>query len=92
MKAGRRRKGTLTEADLISLMENHGIGTDATHAEHIEKIKTRDYTAVVNRQFHPCPLGIGLVEGYETIGTQGDRFQVVDLLCYKLALKFKTKE
>lgn len=31
----------LTEADLISLMDKHGIGTDATHAEHINTIKTR---------------------------------------------------
>ena len=58
----------LTEADLISLMENHGIGTDATHADHIEKIKTREYSTVVDQKFHPCSLGIGLVEGYESIG------------------------
>lgn len=31
----------LTEADLITLMEKHGIGTDATHAEHINTIKER---------------------------------------------------
>ena len=31
----------LTEADLIALMEKHGIGTDATHAEHIETIKSK---------------------------------------------------
>lgn len=31
----------LTEADLIALMDKHGIGTDATHAEHIETIKKR---------------------------------------------------
>lgn len=31
----------LTEADLIALMEKHGIGTDATHAEHINTIKER---------------------------------------------------
>ena len=58
----------LTESDLIGLMEKHGIGTDATHAEHIEKIKNREYSALVNRTFHPSSLGIGLVEGYELIG------------------------
>lgn len=31
----------LTEADLIALMDKNGIGTDATHAEHINTIKTR---------------------------------------------------
>ncbi|KAG9248104.1 DNA topoisomeras-like protein III [Calycina marina] len=33
----------LTEADLISLMDANGIGTDATMAEHIAKIKEREY-------------------------------------------------
>lgn len=31
----------LTEADLIALMDKNGIGTDATHAEHINTIKER---------------------------------------------------
>lgn len=31
----------LTEAELIALMDKHGIGTDATHAEHINTIKER---------------------------------------------------
>lgn len=35
--------GYLTEPDLIALMDANGIGTDATMAEHIEKIQTRDY-------------------------------------------------
>ncbi|TPX12062.1 uncharacterized protein E0L32_007177 [Thyridium curvatum] len=35
--------GYLTEADLIALMDANGIGTDATMAEHIQKIQTRDY-------------------------------------------------
>lgn len=30
----------LSEADLIALMEKHGIGTDATHADHIDTIKS----------------------------------------------------
>lgn len=31
----------LTEADLIALMDKNDIGTDATHAEHINTIKQR---------------------------------------------------
>jgi DNA topoisomerase-3 len=33
----------LTEPELISLMDANGIGTDATMAEHIAKIKEREY-------------------------------------------------
>jgi DNA topoisomerase-3 len=59
----------LTEADLISLMEKHGIGTDATHAEHIETIKQRMYVGVQgDGKFVPGQLGMGLVEGYDAMG------------------------
>lgn len=59
----------LTEADLIALMEKHGIGTDATHAEHIEKIKQRNYVGVQpDGKFIPGELGMGLVEGYDAMG------------------------
>ena len=40
------------------------IGTDATHAEHIETIKTRNYVGVQpDGGFVPGELGMGLVEG-----------------------------
>lgn len=40
------------------------IGTDATHSEHIETIKTRRYVGVQSDgSFVPGELGIGLVEG-----------------------------
>ncbi|XP_067912202.1 DNA topoisomerase 3-alpha isoform X1 [Heterodontus francisci] len=59
----------LTEADLISLMEKHGIGTDATHAEHIETIKSRMYVGLTpDQRFLPGELGMGLVEGYDSMG------------------------
>ncbi|XP_043349559.1 DNA topoisomerase 3-alpha isoform X2 [Dermochelys coriacea] len=59
----------LTEADLISLMEKHGIGTDATHAEHIETIKSRMYVGLTpDQRFLPGHLGMGLVEGYDSMG------------------------
>ncbi|KAF2275455.1 DNA topoisomerase III [Westerdykella ornata] len=35
--------GYLTEPELIGLMDANGIGTDATMAEHIAKIKEREY-------------------------------------------------
>ena len=35
--------GYLTEPELIGLMDVNGIGTDATMAEHINKIKDREY-------------------------------------------------
>ncbi|KAJ8679286.1 hypothetical protein QAD02_015073 [Eretmocerus hayati] len=61
----------LTEADLIALMDKHGIGTDATHAEHIETIKSRAYVGIVEQKYLvPGKLGIGLVMGYDRMGFQ----------------------
>ncbi|KAI1659547.1 prokaryotic type I DNA topoisomerase [Daldinia decipiens] len=39
----------LTEADLIALMDANGIGTDATMAEHIQKIQDREYVCAISR-------------------------------------------
>ena len=39
--------GYLTEPELIALMDANGIGTDATMADHIEKIQTREYVTSV---------------------------------------------
>uniref|UniRef100_A0A1I7SXI1 DNA topoisomerase n=1 Tax=Caenorhabditis tropicalis TaxID=1561998 RepID=A0A1I7SXI1_9PELO len=59
----------LTEADLIALMDKFGIGTDATHAEHIEKIKTREYIGVKqDGKLIPSFLGLALVDGYDDMG------------------------
>ncbi|XP_044758813.1 DNA topoisomerase 3-alpha [Coccinella septempunctata] len=61
----------LTEAELIALMDKHGIGTDATHAEHIDKIQRREYVGLhENTYFVPGTLGMGLVEGYNNIGLE----------------------
>ncbi|XP_030377119.1 DNA topoisomerase 3-alpha [Scaptodrosophila lebanonensis] len=58
----------LTEADLIALMEKHGIGTDATHAEHINTIKERGYIGVVDKgAIVPGVIGMGLYEGYDAM-------------------------
>ena len=74
--------GYLTEPELISLMDANGIGTDATMAEHISKIKEREYVHTQPRagagrdrgagnavqQFIPTTLGVSLIEGYDNIG------------------------
>ncbi|KAG6812706.1 hypothetical protein H0H92_001209 [Tricholoma furcatifolium] len=62
----------LTEADLVTLMDKNGIGTDATIAQHIETIINREYVIPrmegSTKYLVPSTLGIGLVEGYNQIG------------------------
>ena len=59
----------MTEPDLITLMDKHGIGTDATIHEHIRTIQERNY-AVMTRSRHlkPTVVGLSLVEAYEQVG------------------------
>ncbi|SCU89392.1 LAME_0E03268g1_1 [Lachancea meyersii CBS 8951] len=64
----------MTESELILLMDANGIGTDATIAEHIEKIQQRDYIKKkkMNKQTYliPTTLGVSLVHGFEAIGLE----------------------
>ncbi|KAL9936553.1 hypothetical protein V8E36_004621 [Tilletia maclaganii] len=66
------RPKMLTEADLVSLMDRHGIGTDATIAEHIAKVIEREYVCKrkqgTTEYLYPSTLGMGLVHGYNQIG------------------------
>ncbi|KAJ5724150.1 DNA topoisomerase 3 [Penicillium malachiteum] len=65
----------LTEPELIGLMDANGIGTDATMAEHIAKVKDREYVVPNKRgtgrnaveELIPTRLGIALVEGYDNV-------------------------
>ena len=58
----------LSEPDLISLMDANGIGTDATMAEHIVKIKEREYIVT-----QPRAVGVGQTNGTGTRGGPGGR-------------------
>lgn len=61
----------MTERELISLMDINGIGTDATIAEHIDRIVDRNY---VSRRkmgskevFIPTSLGVALIQALDAI-------------------------
>ncbi|KAF7315785.1 DNA topoisomerase [Mycena indigotica] len=64
----------LTEADLVTLMDKNGIGTDATIAQHIDTIINREYVIEKaeggTKYLLPSTLGIGLVEGYNDLGLE----------------------
>lgn len=75
MKSGKTSPPNhMTESELILLMDANGIGTDATIAEHIEKIQQRKYIKAEKSGkqvvLKPTVLGISLVHGFETIGLE----------------------
>ena len=61
----------LSEAELIGLMERHGIGTDASIPTHIHNVEKRGYARVEKtggaRRVAPTELGVTLVQGYRSI-------------------------
>ncbi|MGQ4892066.1 MAG: DNA topoisomerase [Candidatus Njordarchaeia archaeon] len=52
----------ISESELVRLMDKLGIGTDATFAEHINKILKRKYVERRGGRLVPTPLGLALYE------------------------------
>jgi len=62
----------LSEAELISLMEKHGIGTAGRMAFHIDNVCRGNYathhlTQSGSRQLKPTTLGVVLIHGYQKV-------------------------
>ncbi len=57
----------LTESELLKLMEQNGIGTDATRASFPKLIADRKYVVKEKRAFKPTSLGMKLIEVLESI-------------------------
>ena len=87
---------SISEVELISLMDRNGIGTDATIAQHITTILDRDYAKKdANQRFTPTKLGIALVEGYNSMGYQlnkPDLRREMEAECSAVAAGRKSKE
>ncbi|KAK3289391.1 DNA topoisomerase 3-alpha, partial [Cymbomonas tetramitiformis] len=59
----------LGEAELLSMMDQNGIGTDATMAQHIETMTKRNYaTKTEANLFKPTKLGEALLSAYVEMG------------------------
>ena len=57
----------LTEARLLKLMEENGIGTDATRATYPKLIIDRGYAVKERKVFKPTELGMKLIELLEDV-------------------------
>lgn len=61
----------MTEPELIALMDANGIGTDATIAEHIDKIILRNYIVREKKGrlelLIPTTLGVSLIQGFDAV-------------------------
>ena len=58
----------LTESDLLTLMEDHGIGTDASMATHVSNVVKRNYVTLQGaRELVPTHLGKALIHSLQLI-------------------------
>ncbi|MDW8275900.1 MAG: DNA topoisomerase [Candidatus Nitrosocaldus sp.] len=57
----------LSEAELLEIMERHGIGTDATRAEFPSLLLRRGYATKVRSRFKPTALGTTLIDALNAL-------------------------
>jgi len=86
----------LSESELIQLMDENGIGTDATIAQHIQTIQDRSYVKKLmpEARFQPTNLGLALVEAYNSMGLNLSKPQLraemeANMLCISKGTKSK---
>jgi len=62
----------MKESDLLAKMDEYGIGTDATVADHIAKQLERGYALKdqASMTFSPTPLGEALISAYRKMGLE----------------------
>ena len=49
-----------SEASLIKILEEKGIGRPSTYAPIISTIQDRNYVELIERRFHPTPIGVAV--------------------------------
>ncbi|MEM3915736.1 MAG: type IA DNA topoisomerase [Candidatus Nitrosocaldus sp.] len=83
VKAKTKPPSRLGEAELLDIMERHGIGTDATRAEFPSLLLKRGYVTKVHNRFRPTKLGIALIYALKEIDTRlvnSDARRMVEML------------
>ncbi|MEM1549708.1 MAG: DNA topoisomerase [Candidatus Methanomethylicia archaeon] len=60
----------LSEEQLLKLMEEYGIGTDATKQDHIHNNIERGYMYIENKRCIPTPLGKKLIEALNEVAPE----------------------
>jgi len=67
VRAKTKPPSRLGEAELLDMMERHGIGTDATRADFPTLIVKRGYAVKYSNRFKPTSMGMALIDALESI-------------------------
>jgi len=67
VRAKTKPPSRLGEAELLDMMERHGIGTDATRADFPTLIVKRGYAVKYSNRFKPTSMGMALIDVLESI-------------------------